>query len=183
MKKLIGLLSILFLTNNVFGQINLGDLSIIETLNISENTDLDDISEVNFIKEEYYGKFLYILAYEPNYIGTYDGTERNVYLYCIDMGPYPNEKYWEKLRWIRVSDAVMTNYFIDTRNYRDVDFYMYDAKHHNTSNSNVVFDGNNLIFTLEIHTKKDGRVSITTEKFVLKLDMRTFDGDSYKTVK
>ena len=185
MKKLIGLLSILFLTNNVFGQINLGDLSRIETMNITENIVVDDISYVNFIIEKYYGKFLYMLAYEPNFpFMCYDGMKRNVYLYCIDITkPDPNEKYKRKLHWIRASDAVMTNSFIDIRNYRDVDFYMYDTKHHNTSNSNVVFNGNDLIFTLEIHAKKDGSVGVTTERFVLKLYKRTFDGNFYETVK
>ena len=181
MKKLIGLLSILFLTNNVFGQINLGDLSAIETLSFNkelmDSITEDNLSHVGFIKEDFNRNYVYLLAYEPNFAGTYEDTERNVYLYCIHKNRHGT------MRWVRVSDVVMTNYHHDSRNYRDVDFLKYDAECHNTSNSKVVFDGNDLIFTLNIHTKENGRMSITTEKFVLKFVMRTLHGHFYKTVK
>ena len=181
MKKLIGIVAILLITTGVFGQIFLCNKSIIETIDISkelmENISEDNFRYVSFIKNDFNRNFVYLLGYEPNFPnGCYDGTERSVYLYCLT-------NWYGTMDWIRVSDAVMTNYLHDSRNYRDVDFLKYDSEHHNTSNSEVAFDRNDLIFTLNIHTMENGRMNITTEKFVLKFDALTAHGYFYKTEK
>lgn len=169
MKKLIGLITILLLSTSIFGQINLNDLSEIEQGEWSSKTDiLHFTTEVN----EY--KIFYILAYEPNFFGLYEGgVERNVYLYSIVID-YPdyikNNKDFEKLkksaRWRRASDAVLINHYYDSDNFQDVDFYTYNKDRHNTSNGSVRLDGNNVIFNLELHNRIKG-CSVLIEKTVV----------------
>jgi hypothetical protein len=127
---------------------------------------------LHFIK----GKFLYMLAYEPNYPqGNFQNTERNVYLYCKDTSDVRN-------RWIRVSDVVLTNYYLDNNNYQDVDFFTYDPKKHNTSNSKVAFVGNDLKFTVNIHKMTNGSVEIFAQTIYLKLKYQTFSDGNFYTI-
>jgi hypothetical protein len=178
MKKIIGLLVIMFVTTGVFGQINLNDLSDVE-----HGEWLGKMDILHFTTELQHRKFFYILAYEPNFGGAYNGTKRNVYLYCMDITPEnPNEKYKRQPHWIRVSDAVLVNYFRDSHNYQDVDFYTYNKDRHNTSNGSVRLDGNDVIFNLEIHKMENGGMSVTQQTIVLELIRNTFDGRFY-TVK
>jgi len=199
MKKIIGLFTILLITTSVFGQINIRDFSYIERTTsgtitfadrIGSDTDYDNIPYVNFIVRDttktYDGEnviaYLYILAYEPNY-RCYENTMRNVYLYCRVILDKTNDDVRSDItnNWVRVSDVVMTNYFKDSNNYRDIDFFKFDNKRHNSSSSHVDFDGNVVIFTVNIHTMKDGRMTITTERFELTCNKRTFDGNFYIT--
>lgn len=175
MKKLIGTLTILLLTTGLFGQINLGDLSSIETYNgINDWKSTDHLVHftTNFQNHEFY----YILAYEPNRdIGCYEGTERSVYLYCIEKT--------SGSRWRRASDAVMTNHYYDAKNYEDVDFYLYNKSTQNSSHSSVKVDGTNVIFTLDVHKKVNGSVTITSQSFKLELYRnKGSNGYEYKLV-
>ena len=183
MKKIIGLFTILLITTSVFGQIFLGDLSIIESIDITEKTDVKKIPYVNFVIEDLGDKYLYLLAYEPNFPNTcYEGTIRNVYLYRKNMSR-PNNKF---NNWIRVSDAIDKDnfYFKDSNNYRDIDFFKFNNERHNTSSSHVNVEGKVIIFTVEIHTMKNGTMlPPTIEKFVLSCYERTLDGNLYMKIK
>ena len=167
MKKLIGILTILLLATGVFGQINLGDRSPVEQYNWQNTTNSAHFTTTVNEKTHYY-----ILAYEPNYPdGCYEDTERNVYLYSIETSGS---------RWLKVSDAVMTNHFYDINNYVDVDFFLYNEHTQNSSHSSVTMDGLNAIFTLDVHTKVNGSVTVTSESFTLELKKRTFNGNFYR---
>jgi len=159
MKKLIGILTILLLATGVFGQINLGDLSSIETYNgINDWKSTDNLA--HFTTKFQNHEFYYILAYEPNCeIGCYDNTERSVYLYCIEKT--------SGSRWRKASDVIMTNHYYDSNNYEDVDFYLYNEHSQNSSNSYVTMDGFNVIFTLNIHKKVNGSATVTSQSFKL----------------
>lgn len=166
MKKLIGVLTILLLATGVFGQINLGGRSPVEQYNWQNTTNLAHFTTTINEKTHYY-----ILAYEPNYPdGCYEDTKRNVYLYNIETSGS---------RWLKVSDAVMTNYFQNTNNYVDVDFFLYNEHTQNMSHSYVTMDGLNVIFTLDVHKKVNGCVTVTSQSFTLELKRRTFDGNFY----
>lgn len=182
MKKIIGILGILFITTSVFGQVNIGGLSHIERYNWQGTDDFVHFTTVINDHTHYY-----ILAYEPNFPrGHYSGIERNVYLYCIETSDSP----WVRVsdiessgsRWLRVSDAVLENYYYGSKNFQDVDFYTYDENRHNTSNSTVTLDGNNVIFTLDVHKMENGSITITSQTFTLELKWHTFNGNFY-TVK
>lgn len=191
MKKIIGLLTILLFTTTVFGVINIGDRSHIEYGVWSEKTNM-----VHFTTEWNGHKYFYMLAYEPNFsVGTYDGMERNVYLYAylIDV-PYreswsesqnkrEKELSLEGARWIRVSDAVLNNYYIDWFNYQDVDFFTYDKDYQNSSNSSVVVEGNTVTFTLGIHKKENGSVTVKDEIIVLEAIQNRASSGYYYRVK
>lgn len=178
MKKIIGLLTILLFTTSVFGVINIGDRSHIEYGVWSEKTNM-----VHFTTEWNGHKYFYILAYEPNFSrGTYDGMERNVYLYAYNITPpNPKEKYVHQERWIRVSDAVLNNYYRDFKNYQDVDFFTYNKNYQNSSHSSVVVEGNTVTFTLGIHKKENGRVTVKDEIIVLEaIENRASNGYYYR---
>lgn len=186
MKKIICILIVLLLTSNVFGVINIGDVSHIEYGIWSEKTHL-----VHFFTEYNGSKHFYMLAYEPNFIvGKYVGIERNVYLYSYNISPQnPKEIYKRQDRWIRVSDVVLTNYYRNSNiqyeyNYQDVDFFTYDKDYHNTSHSSVNVEGNTVTFILDIHKKENGSVTIKQQVIVLeRASNRASDGYTYKVKK
>jgi hypothetical protein len=166
MKKLTGILMILLLATGVFGQINLGDRSPVEQYNWQRTTNLAHFTTTVNEKTHYY-----ILAYEPNYPdGCFDDTDRSVYLYCIEVSGS---------RWLKVSDAVMTNHFEDINNYVDVDFFLYNEHTQNSSHSYVTEVGYDRVFTLDVHTKVNGGVTVTSQSFTLELKERRFIGNYY----
>ena len=173
MKKLFGLILSLFVSTTIFGQIFYNDLAATEYSYWKDN------SVLHFTIDEHY----YVLSYEPNFIGLYEGTKRNVYLYCRDT---THSIDIPAGRWKRVSDAVLENYYDDSKNYQDVDFYTYDVNRHNTSNSSVkVLDkyGRDVVFTLDIHKMVNGGMNITQQTIHLKLKWNTLDGNYYTVVK
>ena len=154
------------LATSVFGQINLGNRSPVEQLNWQSTTNLAHFTTTINDYTHYY-----ILAYEPNYPdGCYEDTERNVYLYCIETSGS---------RWLKVSDVVLTNYYDDSNNYQDVDFFLYNEHSQNMSHSKCETDGQNVTFTLDIHVKENGSVTVTSQSFVLELKERGFTGNYY----
>lgn len=179
-KRVVLFMTISVLATNINGQINICHYSEIERTPTGNNTAEDGFvesgncywfQEANLIS----GKFLYMLAYEPNYPqGCFDNTIRNVYLYCKDT----TNKF---SRWIRVSDVVFENYYFNQNNYQDIDFFKYNPKLHNTSSSKIVADGNNLVITMNIHAMKDGSMTISSQTVVLKIKRRDFDGNFYST--
>lgn len=178
MKKLIGLLTVLFLTINAFGQPNIGKLSYVERSRTKNNTVEDGMlngvpCDTTTLVSFYLGKYFYLLAYEPNFpLGSSHPTERNVYLYRKDITDLDN-------RWIKASDVVVTGAYADSKFYYDFDFYKYDADYHNTSNSKVEFKGYDLWITLTVHQMIEGIAYIEPKLVVMKFDYRTANDCHY----
>jgi hypothetical protein len=170
MKKLIGLLAILMLTTTIFGQINYGNFSSIETTPTGNNTIEDgircgggynSIPVVNLLRE----KFIYMLAYESTAsngkLGCYENTKRVVNFYCKDTTDVKNP-------WIKVCDSVFVGEYTNRNNYQDVDFFKYDSLRHNTSNSKIVMKRANLLIYLDIHTMVDNSANTKQKVIYLK---------------
>ena len=140
MKKLIGILVVLFITTGVFGQKFIRDHSFIETTPTGNNTIEDAINRTNieftnfnwihyvhFVKDDK----LFLLSYEPIEDLEVMGFSRSIYLYSKDI--HNVNSPWEK-----ASDVVMTNYWGSHNNHNEVDFYIYDENKHNSSVGKVV---------------------------------------------
>jgi hypothetical protein len=145
MKKLIGLLVIAFITTGVFGQAFIQKYSFIEKSPMGGNTiedaihlwhvtdgNYDWVDYVHFVKNDR----LYLLSYEPNEIFSGrkripSGSGRDIYLYSKDINNIDSP-------WEQASPVVMTNLWISTITYDEVDFFIYDEKQHNSSIGSVV---------------------------------------------
>lgn len=168
MKKVIGILMIMFCITSVFGQHNLGSQSFIEYRHWSEWSNM-----AHFYTESGNDKFLYMLAYEPNFErGMNDGMKRKVYLYCVKTTASKTAVFREHYNWIRVSDVVFEAYYIDDVK-KEYDFHLYNKKTQNKSHSSVEVKGNTVIFTVDVTEQRRGKNHYTRsyqEAVVLKID-------------
>jgi len=159
MKKLIGLLAVLFITTGVFGQKFIRDHSFIETTPTGNNTiedaiqskditnvNYNDIGYVHFVRNDK----LYILAYEPD-SEYYMGVDRDIYLYSKDLRNMDSP--WEK-----ASDIVLTSNWIDGRNYGEVDFWRSEKSR--GSFGKVDIDSNKVYITVGFEIMTNGRLTI-----------------------
>ncbi len=133
MKKIIGILAILFITTGVFGQIRVDEFSEIETSPTRNNTTEDWIRKSGFgeIKwENGYGKidglkyvhfirgdWMFMLAYEPKKVMDKVGHGcRGLYLYKKNIND--SQSSWEK------ASAVLLTSCSGTLSYDEVDFFL-----------------------------------------------------------
>jgi len=135
MKKLIGLFAVLFITTNVFGQKFFRDFSFIETTPSGYNTIEDDIRDTvvfagfyKYVVHFEANNRVFLLSYEPE-----QGNYRDIYLYSKDISD--RNSPWEK-----ASDIVTTSNWIDSYNYNEFDFYIYNENIHNSSVGNVIVE-------------------------------------------
>ena len=160
MKNLIVLFVVSLLASNAFAQMNVRNLSEIESTKTRNNTVEDVIStgkypisecvadRVHFMKNEK----LYMLALEP--LNGKESSEffgkRELYLYCRDNDDINNP-------WRIASDLVWTCNYKGGDNYTDVDFFLYDKDSHNTSVGVVEVDENNIKMTIGFYRMGSGK--------------------------
>ena len=161
MKKIIGILAILFITTGVFGQKFIRSHSFIEATPTGNNTIEDAINRtnINFTNFDWihYVHFvqddrLFLLSYEPKERRLYAGS-RSIYLYSKDLNDVSSP--WEK-----ASDVVMTNHWQSNRNHDEVDFFIYNEDYHNSSVGKVVIEDNCVKMTIGWELFSDGRQMI-----------------------
>jgi len=152
MKKLIGIFVILLIGTAVFGQKYIRKFSFIEVrekfldgtfdaVTVEENLrkyhvgdDYDWINYVNFIVDDR----IYLLSYEPVDDRTKMGLDRQIYLYSKDINDYTSP-------WEPASEAVLTCFFDDGKNYTDVDFWWADRSNGSVGTINAVGDVREII--------------------------------------
>jgi hypothetical protein len=181
MKRLIGLITILLLSSNVFAQKHINRVSEIETTPTANNTiedeirdpkfpnnDFDWIRTVHFLKD---GR-LYLLAYEPLVVPKgriiFSG-KRSVYLYFKDTTDNYNP-------WVKASDVVIENYEIDCKNYQDLNLYR--VGYTKECVGEVVFDNNNVKITVGLDKEIDNRFQTKPITFIF-----VPQGDGFYNVK
>jgi hypothetical protein len=164
MKKIIGILAVLFIATGVFGQKFIRHYSLIELtpngINAPQTTedwirsdnvvggDYDWISYVHFVRD---GK-LYMLAYEPvPYDDFKAGVDRDIYLYCKDTNDVSGS-------WSRASERVTTAIWRNTHNYTEFDLFRKDKSR--GSKGEVYIEGNQIYITIGMETMTNGRVQI-----------------------
>ena len=174
MKKIIGLLAVLFITTGVFGQKFIRSHSFIETTPTGNNTIEDAIQRgvndnyewidyVHFIQN---GK-LYMLSYEPNEKHSY-GVDRSIYLYSKDTTDIDSP-------WEIASNCISTSNWLDIRNYSEFDFFVYDKEQHNSSVGKVDVQENSVLITIKYELMTNGRVSISEPMtFIFRPDGENF---------
>ena len=161
MKKLIGLLVIMFVTTSVFGQKFIRSPSFIETT-LTENSTIEDaihkwnitdgnydwVAYVHFVQNDR----LFLLSYEPKE-DRMSGGYRDIYLYSKDINDINSP--WEK-----ASDVVMTNHWGSDKDHNEVDFYVYDENKHNSSIGKVVVEDDCVKITIGWELFINGRQMI-----------------------
>ena len=158
MKKLIGIIAVLFITTGLFGQKFIRSHSFIEATPTGNNTiedamqnDVPDgnyewVRYVHFIRD---GK-LYLLSYEPN-SDFRMGVDRSVYLYYKDTSDADNP-------WVKASNVVMTSNWWNTRNYTEVDFFRKDKSR---GSKGEVFIVDDIVYiTIGFESMTNGRLQI-----------------------
>ena len=181
MKKVIGMLAILFIATEVFGQKFLTKYSFIErskTQNTIEdwiitgnnNGNFDWIRFVHFIKDDK----LYLISYEPlppspTCYPYPDNTVRGVYLYSKSLDNLNSP--WEK-----ASDVLANGIWMGVHGFIDFDFYR--AEKSSGSVGNVVVNGDYVTIIIDYYGIIDGSLSFD-EPMTLTLK---FDGKFYNKV-
>lgn len=159
MKKIIGILAIMFIAIGVFGQKSIRNYSFIESTPTGNNTiedaiqrwnvtdgDYDWINYVHFVQNER----LYILAYEPDENFEY-GVDRDVYLYSKDIHDINSP-------WVKASNVVSTSNWLNIRNYSEFDFFLSEKSR--GSKGKVDVQENCVIITVGYELMTNGSVSI-----------------------
>ena len=156
MKKIIGMMVILFFTTGIFGQKFIRNLSFIEPKPnkiemsvINQFLNFGEIDYVHFVKNDR----LFLLAFEPNERYMY-GVDRDVYLYSKDIKNIDSP-------WEIASDVVARCNWIDLNNFSDIDFFTYNKDRHNTSMGKVVVVDSCVKITIEFDVITNGNVSIS----------------------
>lgn len=161
MKRLVGLLMLLFITTGVFGQKFIRSHSFIESTPTGNNTIEDWIRDdgdngdykwipyVHFINK---GR-LYLLSYEPKEDRLFGGY-RDIYLYSKDINDINSP--WEK-----ASNAVMRNHWKSGDDHDEVDFFIYDKDKHNSSVGKVVVKNEYVEITIGWELWVGGRLLIS----------------------
>ena len=158
MKKIIGILAILFITTGVFGQKFIRDHSFIEATPTGNNTIEDAINRTNikftnfdWIHYVHFveGDRLFLLSYEP-VEDIMNPEHRCIYLYSKDINNVNSP--WEK-----ASDAIMTNHWQSHNNHNEVDFFIYNEKKHNSSVGKVVVKEDCVEMTISWELFQNGR--------------------------